>query len=95
MSGDGPAGTRVVLRPLATPLPLGFLALVLATTAFAAVQLGWVLPADGRIAGLVAVAATVPLQLLASVIGFLARDPSPRPVWVSSAAPGPSSASPR
>jgi len=75
LSGDGPAGTRVVLRPLATPLPLGFLALVLATTAFAAVQLGWVLPADGRIAGLVAVAATVPLQLLASVIGFLARDP--------------------
>jgi succinate-acetate transporter protein len=75
LSGDGPTGTRVVLRPLATPLPLGFLALVLATTAFSAVQLGWVLPVDGRIAGLVAVVATVPLQLLASVMGFLARDP--------------------
>ncbi|MGY1634402.1 hypothetical protein ACI784_22105 [Geodermatophilus sp. SYSU D01186] len=67
--------TRVVLRPVATPLPLGFLALALATVAFAAVQLGWVPPSEGRIAGLVALAATVPLQLTAAVVGFLARDP--------------------
>ena len=67
--------TRVVLRPLATPLPLGFLALVLATTVFSAVQLGWIPPAEGRIAGITALFATVPLQLLAAVIGFLARDP--------------------
>jgi succinate-acetate transporter protein len=75
LSGDGPVGTRVVLRPLATPLPLGFLALVLATTAFSAVQLGWVPPTEGRVAGLTAVVATVPLQLVVSVMGFLARDP--------------------
>jgi succinate-acetate transporter protein len=74
-TSDVPTATRVVLRPVATPLPLGFLALLLATTAFSAVQLGWVPPTEGRIAGLVAVFATVPLQLLASVIGFLARDP--------------------
>jgi uncharacterized protein len=67
--------TRVVLRPLATPMPLGFLALVLATTLFSAVQLGWIPPGEGRVAGLVAVFATVPLQLLACVMGFLARDP--------------------
>jgi uncharacterized protein len=66
---------RVALRPLATPLPLGFLALVLATTTFSALQLGWVPPTEARVAALVAIAATVPLQLLASVIGFLARDP--------------------
>ena len=66
---------RVVLRPLATPLPLGFLALVLATTTFAALQLGWIPPEQGRVAAITAVAATVPLQLLASVVGFLARDP--------------------
>jgi hypothetical protein len=71
----GEPATRVVLRPLATPLPLGFLALALATTVFSAVQLGWI-PADqGRIAALTALAATVPLQLLASVFGFLCRDP--------------------
>jgi len=76
MSGvDDSPPARVVLRPLATPLPLGFLALVLATVAFSAVQLGWVPPTEGRIAGLTAVFATVPLQLLAAVIGFLARDP--------------------
>jgi succinate-acetate transporter protein len=72
---DAPAATRVVLRPLATPLPLGFLALVLATVSFSALQLGWIPPTEGRIAGLVAVFATVPLQLLAAVMGFLARDP--------------------
>jgi uncharacterized protein len=67
--------TQVMLRPLATPLPLGFLALMLATTVFSAVQLGWIPPTEGRVAGLTAVFATVPLQLLASVMGFLARDP--------------------
>jgi uncharacterized protein len=74
----GPADqppTRVVLRPLATPLPLGFLALVLATTMFSAVQLGWIPPTEGRVAGLTALLATVPLQLLAAVMGFRARDP--------------------
>lgn len=75
MDGTDPAATRVVLRPLATPLPLGFLALVLATTVFSAVQLGWVPPTEGRVAGLTAVFATAPLQLLAAVMGFLARDP--------------------
>ena len=34
--------TRVVLRPIATPLPLGFLALGVATLSFAVVQLGWI-----------------------------------------------------
>jgi succinate-acetate transporter protein len=71
---DEPA-TRVVLRPLATPLPLGFLALALATTVFAALQLGWVPPEQGRVAALTAIAATVPLQLVSSIMGFLARDP--------------------
>ncbi|MGY1743711.1 MULTISPECIES: GPR1/FUN34/YaaH family transporter [unclassified Blastococcus] len=70
-----PLGTRVVLRPIATPLPLGFLALAVSTVLFSAVQLEWIAPTEGRIAALTALAATVPLQLLSSVIGFLARDP--------------------
>ena len=72
----GPAATRIVLRPLASPLPLGFLALAVSTVVFSAVQLGWVPPTEGRVAALTALAATVPLQLLASVMGFLARDPA-------------------
>jgi uncharacterized protein len=65
---------RVMLRPVASPLPLGFLALAVATIPFTAVQLGWVAPTEGRAAAIGAIAATVPLQLLASVFGFLARD---------------------
>jgi uncharacterized protein len=67
--------TRVVLRPIATPLPLGFLALAVSTVVFSALQLGWIAPTEGRVAALTALAATVPLQLVASVMGFLARDP--------------------
>jgi uncharacterized protein len=73
--GAGPLPVRVVLRPVGTPLPLGFLALAVATTAFAAVQLGWVAAEQGRVAALAALLFTVPLQLVACVFGFLARDP--------------------
>jgi succinate-acetate transporter protein len=65
----------VVLRPLATPLPLGFLALFSATSSLAVVQLHWVPATAGRPVALAALALTVPLQLIASVMGFLARDP--------------------
>jgi uncharacterized protein len=66
--------TRVVLRPVASPLALGFLALAAATFVLAGLQLGWVEQAEGHKAALVILAFTVPLQFLASVIGFLARD---------------------
>lgn len=66
---------RVFLRPIATPLPMGFLALMVATSTFAVVQLGWLAPTQGREAAVVAVLFTGPVQLLAAVFGFLARDP--------------------
>jgi uncharacterized protein len=66
---------RVVLRPLANPLPLGFLALTVATVAFATVQLGWIPHSQGHTVALGVLALTVPLQFLAAVMGFLARDP--------------------
>ncbi len=71
----GAVSTRVVLRPLATPLPLGFLALAVATIAFASVQLSWIPQSQGRTVALGVLVLTVPLQLLAAVMGFLARDP--------------------
>jgi succinate-acetate transporter protein len=73
-SGPTPE-TRVVLRPLATPLPLGFLALGVATVAFATVQLSWIPQAQGHTVALGVLVLTVPLQFLAAVMGFLARDP--------------------
>lgn len=73
--GELRSATRVFLRPLATPLPLGFLALAMSTSTFAAVQLGWIPPDQRQVAGLTAIAATFPLQMLASVFGYLSRDP--------------------
>jgi succinate-acetate transporter protein len=72
---DAGAAARVVLRPLATPLPMGFLALALATSVFGSVQLGWIPVTQGHVAGLAALVLAAPLQLLASVFGFLSRDP--------------------
>jgi succinate-acetate transporter protein len=67
--------TRIVLRPLATPLPLGFLGLFAATLSFSALQLGWVAETEGATVALGILVLTVPVQLVASVMGFLARDP--------------------
>ncbi|GAA2038156.1 hypothetical protein GCM10009740_32850 [Terrabacter terrae] len=66
---------RVVVRPLGNPLPLGFLALMVATTGLAMLQLHVVAPEQGRVVAIGVLALTVPLQLVACVLGFLARDP--------------------
>lgn len=77
MSGGAhvPGVTRVVLRPIGSPLPLGFLGLFVATLSFSTMQLGWVSGAQGGTIALAALGLTVPVQLIASVFGFLARDP--------------------
>jgi succinate-acetate transporter protein len=65
---------RVVLRPVGSPLALGFVALAAATFVVSGLQLGWVEPTEGPNVALMLIAFVVPLQLLASVLGFLARD---------------------
>lgn len=69
------AVSRIVLRPVANPLPLGFLALAVATVGFSALQLDWIPASQARVIALSALLLTAPLQLLASVYGFLSRDP--------------------
>lgn len=66
--------TRIVLRPLASPLAMGFFGLAAATFVLAGLQLGWVAAAEGKQVGLCVLAFTVPLQLTASIFGFLSRD---------------------
>jgi uncharacterized protein len=66
---------RVVVRPLGNPLPLGFLALMVATVAVAMLQLQVLEPSQGKVVGAGILGLTVPLQLVACVLGFLARDP--------------------
>src|SRR5215212_6434760 len=66
--------TRVVLRPLANPLPLGFVALAGGTVVVSGLQLGWLEATDTSNVGVILIAFVAPLQLVASVLGYLARD---------------------
>jgi succinate-acetate transporter protein len=66
--------TRVELRPLASPLALGFFGLAAATFVLAGLQLGWVGPTESKQVGYCILAFTVPLQGVASIVAFLARD---------------------
>jgi uncharacterized protein len=66
--------SRIVLRPLGNPLPLGFLALAAGTLLVSGLQLEWLQPTDGAQVALILIAFVFPLQLVASVLGFLARD---------------------
>jgi uncharacterized protein len=66
--------SRIFLRPLANPLPLGFLALAAGTLVAAGLQLGWLKPAEAHNVALILIAFVFPLQLLTSVFGYLARD---------------------
>lgn len=72
--GVNEASTRIVLRPLANPLTLGFLALGGATVTLAGRQLGWYGPEQAAVVGLVALLFGFTLQFLASIFGFLCRD---------------------
>lgn len=65
---------RIVLRPLGTPLPLGFVGLVVATSMLACLNLGWIPVLQQHQVALVLIAFAFPLQGLAAVFCFLARD---------------------
>jgi hypothetical protein len=64
----------VVLRPIASPLTLAFLALAVGTFILAGLQLSWVPVAESADIGLALVVFVSPLQAVSSVFGFLARD---------------------
>ena len=66
--------TRIVLRPIASPLGIGFFGLAAATFIVSGLQLGWVPADEGHQVALCLLAFTVPLQFTASVFAFLARD---------------------
>lgn len=81
MTDGGTAGqrqaeamARVFLRPVASPLALGFLALAAGSLTMAGKELSWIPMAQGPDAGLAVLAFTVPLQMVSFVYGFLARD---------------------
>ena len=63
----------VVLTPIATPLPLTFLGLLLATTILSGLDLGWIPAREVNAAGWALLGVPVPLQLIAAVFGFRGR----------------------
>lgn len=77
---------RIVLRPLATPLPLGFVGLTVATSTLACLNLGWIPVTEQHQVAIVLMAFGFPLQGLAAVFCFFARDaPSAAGIGVQAA----------
>ncbi len=67
-------GARVVLRPIGSPLPLGFLALAVGSLVLAGLQLRWISGTQGHLVSVCSLALVVPLQLISCLIAMLARD---------------------
>jgi succinate-acetate transporter protein len=80
MSSDGRAldpdeRVRIVLRPVGTPVALGLAAILIGTAMLSGLQMGWLTSqADQQTVGFVGIAAAFPLELLAAILAFLARD---------------------
>ncbi len=66
--------SRIFLRPVGSPLPLGMAALAGASVMLTGYQLSWLPVAQAHDVAVVLLLFAVPLQLLASVFGFLGRD---------------------
>ena len=66
--------TRVVLRPLANPLSLGFLGLAFATVLFSGLEMGWAPVDETKTIALAVLVFTVPAQFISCIFGFLTRD---------------------
>jgi uncharacterized protein len=71
---DGSVSTRIVIRPLGSGLPLGFFSFGIGMLVLAGLGIGWIPVAETKGAGLLLLTFVAPLELLAAVIAFLARD---------------------
>lgn len=66
--------SRIFLRPIGSPLPLGFIALGAASVALTGIQLKWLPVSETHQVALALLALVGPLQFLAAVFGYFARD---------------------
>jgi succinate-acetate transporter protein len=66
--------TRIVLRPIGSGLPLGFFAFGIGMLLLASSAIGWIPVGEQKSVGMFLVAFVFPLELLATVVAFLARD---------------------
>jgi len=69
-----PAQTRIVVRPLATPLPLGLYAFGIGMLMLAAQSAGWIPVSQGKDVGLIIASFVFPLEGAAAIFAVFARD---------------------
>jgi succinate-acetate transporter protein len=72
--GHVPQATRIVLRPIANPFALGLMGLAVASVIASGVELAWIPGSERHAAAVLIIAFAPALQLIASWLGFLARD---------------------
>jgi succinate-acetate transporter protein len=65
---------RIVLRPLGSPLPLGFYSFGIGMLLLGCSAIGWIPVVEQRDVGMTLMAFVFPLELTATVFAFLARD---------------------
>jgi uncharacterized protein len=65
---------RVVVRPYGSSIPLGFFAFGIGMFLYAALDAPWIKASDGHSLGLLLAAFVAPLELVATIFAFLARD---------------------
>jgi succinate-acetate transporter protein len=73
-TADHQSATRIMLRPLASPLPLGFFAFAIGMLLIGMLAIGVVPPSETKQLGVVLVTFVFPLELIATIFTFLARD---------------------
>jgi hypothetical protein len=71
---DHEPSVRIFLRPIGSGLPLGFFAFAIGMLMLAATPLGWAPQSDQHTIGLILAAFVFPLELVATIVAFLARD---------------------
>lgn len=72
--GEAEAQFRIVLRPLASSLPLGFFAFTVGTVLLTAIELKWTPVTTTAQVAVLVLAFVVPLEAVSGIFAFLARD---------------------
>jgi succinate-acetate transporter protein len=65
---------RIVLRPIGSGLPLGFFAFGIGMLLLGCAGIGWIPVAEQKDVGTILIAFVFPLELVAMIVAFLARD---------------------
>jgi succinate-acetate transporter protein len=78
MSNDGRRRhedhTRIMLRPIGSGLPLGFFSFSVGMLLLGCLAIGWIPVAEQKDVGMTLMAFVFPLELVATIVAYLARD---------------------